>query len=345
MVGCVLVRDDAVVAEGFHGRFGGPHAEIEALRRAGKHASGATAFVTLEPCCHHGKTPPCTDALIEAGVARVVAAMADPFPEVAGRGVKRLREAGIRVSVGLCEGEAAELNAPYLTLIRHQRPYVILKWAQSLDGKLATRTGDSRWISSPAARQMAHRLRARVDGVLVGIRTALADDPLLTARDVPVLRTATRIVLDTHLRLPLECQLVATARTAPVLVMTSEEAARLRTRHVEQLVHHGVAVEGCAVKREQLDLTDVLSCLGRRRMTNLMVEGGGQVLSDFLDSHLADEVYAFVAPKLIGGQQAVPAYGGLGIARLEAGTPVRTARISRIGPDTMFHLRLAAREG
>ena len=342
MVGCVLARGKRRIAEGYHRRYGGPHAEIDALRRAGGGARGATAYVTLEPCCHFGKTPPCTEALIEAGVGRVVVAMRDPFPPVAGGGIRRLRRAGVRVDVGLCRDEAAQVNAPYLTLLGQRRPYVILKWAQSIDGKIATRTGDSRWISGPASRRLVHRLRARVDAVMVGIGTVLADDPLLTARGVPLRRTATRVVLDTHLRLPKQCQLVATAEQAALLVMTSRRALRDRRRHADELRRRGVVLEACRVRRGRLDVADVLRRLGQRRMTNLLVEGGGRVLAELLDRRLADETYVFIAPRLIGGQGAVAAYPGRGAERVDDGPQIRGVRTSRLGTDTLIHLRLAA---
>ena len=200
MVGCVVVQGEEIVGEGWHQRFGGPHAEIEALRAAGAKATGATLYVTLEPCCHHGQTPPCSDAVIQAGIGRVVAAMRDPFPKVAGGGIQQLMSAGIDVEVGLHEQEARELNAPYLKLLATGRPWVIAKWAMTLDGKLATKTGDSKWISGEASRRVVHELRGRVDAIVVGRRTAALDDPLLTARlekgSPP--RIATRIVLDSR---------------------------------------------------------------------------------------------------------------------------------------------------
>src|SRR5688500_7305813 len=194
MVGAVVVRDGVVVGEGWHAEFGGDHAEVMALREAGERARGATLYVTLEPCCHHGKTPPCTKAVIAARVGRVVCAMADPFPRVAGDGIAELRSTGIAVAIGVCEAEARVLNAPYLTLLGKGRPWVIAKWAMSLDGRIATRTGDSKWISGEASRRLVHELRGRVDAVMVGSGTALADDPLLTARP-PGPRTAARVVL------------------------------------------------------------------------------------------------------------------------------------------------------
>ncbi len=342
MVGCVLVKGGLVIAEGYHRKFGGLHAEAEALHRAGRAAKGATVFVTLEPCSHFGKTPPCANALVDAGVKRVVVAMKDPFPEVAGRGIRVLRRAGIRVDVGLGRDQAHDLNAPYLTLLLEKRPYVILKWAQSIDGKIATHSGESKWISSPESRKRVHRLRARVDGVVVGINTVLVDDPRLTARDVPLRRTSARIVLDTRLRFPARCALAMTANDELVLVATSRAALRARARHARELGKRGVELLPCRLKGDRLDLGDVLRRLGRRGMTNLLVEGGSRVLTEFLDRRLADEVYAFVAPRLIGGERAPGPFAGRGVDEIAESLPAAPAKISRSGPDALIHLRLKA---
>src|SRR5436309_2908852 len=216
LVGAVLVRDGQVVGEGWHQRYGQAHAEVNALSAAGEAARGATLYVTLEPCCHHGKTPPCTDAVLKAGVARVVVAMADPFPKVSGGGLAILRAAGVEVHVGLCEPEARELNAPYLKLLRTGRPWVHAKWAMTLDGKIATRTGDSKWISGEESRRRVHELRGRMDAILVGRGTVVADDPLLTARPAGP-RVAARVVVSASGELPERCQLRATAREVPVI--------------------------------------------------------------------------------------------------------------------------------
>jgi len=305
MVGCVLVRRGRVIGEGWHRRFGGPHAERDALRRCTGSASGATAYVTLEPCCHFGKTPPCTDALIEAGVVRVVAATIDPFAAVRGQGFRTLRKAGIRVDVGVCGAEAEILNAPYFKVRRTGRPWVILKWAQSLDGKIATHAGDSKWITGQAARREAHRLRGRVDAVVVGIGTVLADDPDLTCRHVKPKRTATRIVLDGRLRIPRRAGLVRTARHAPVLIATTRTALRRRRGTADWLASAGCEVLALPGRAGRVDLTALLDELGRREMTNVMVEGGGEVLGAFFDQGLADEALVFVAPKLVGGRRAL----------------------------------------
>ena len=250
MVGCVIARGAEIVGEGWHRRFGQAHAEVEALRIAGSRARGATLYVTLEPCCHQGKTPPCTRAVLAAGVARVVAAMADPFPQVAGGGLAELRAAGVEVQTGILENQARKLNAPYLKLLSAGRPWVVAKWAMTLDGKIAARTGDSRWISSPASRQLVHQLRGRMDAILVGRGTAAADDPQLTARP-PGPRTALRIVVDTRASLSLASRLVRTAREVPVLVAVGPEAAsadcaNLQAAGCEVLVCDGADAAGPA---------------------------------------------------------------------------------------------------
>jgi len=336
MVGCVLVRAGRIVGEGWHRRFGGPHAEVEALRRAGARARGATAYVTLEPCCHHGKTPPCTDALLQAGVSRVVAAMVDPNPLVRGRGIRRLRKAGVQVDVGLLEDEARSVNRPFCTRIETGLPYVILKWAQSLDGRIATRTGQSKWISCEASRRRVHQLRARVDAILIGSGTALADDPMLTAREVPVRRIATRVVLDSRLRLPVSSRLVQTAGEFPTLVFTSRRALTARGRTAASLERRGVEVVACPTGRTGIDLRAALRILGRRGATNVLVEGGSQILGAFRDARLTHETYVFVAPILLGGVAAVPALGGTGASRV-CNVGCSSHKIVRCGSDLLYH--------
>lgn len=307
LVGAVVVRDGAAVGEGWHQRYGGPHAEAHALAAAGPLARGATLFVTLEPCCHHGKTPPCADAVLAAGVARAVCAMADPFPLVAGGGLARLRQAGVAVELGLGEAEARRLNAPYLKLLARQRPYVHLKWAMTLDGKIATVTGDSKWISNEASRRRTHELRGVVDAIIVGVGTALADDPLLTARPAGP-RVAARVVLDSRGRLPPAAALVRTAREVPTLVATLAESPALRAAGCEVLV---LPAEG-----GRPSVAALLDELGRRRMTHVLVEGGAEVAGAFVEAGEVDEVHAFVAAKLAGGAVAPSPVGGRGVTRL-----------------------------
>lgn len=315
MVGAVVVDEQLnCLGEGHHQRFGGPHAEVHALRQAAGQSRGATLYVTLEPCCHQGKTPPCTEAVLAAGIKRVVVAALDPFPQVAGQGVARLQAAGVMVETGLRESAAIHLTAPFRTLIQLHRPFITAKWAMSLDGKLAARTGISKWISNEASRAIVHQIRGRMDGILVGIGTALADDPLLTARPAGP-RTATRIVLDSRARLPVNSKLVQTARQVPVLVCTTHNAPSER---IAALQAAGVEVITIATDAQQRpDITACLRELGNRNLTNLLVEGGGNILGDFFDAGLIDEVHAFIAPRLIGGQGAPSPMGGTGLASPE----------------------------
>lgn len=329
MVGCVIAHGAEVVGEGWHQRFGGDHAEVEALRQAAERAQGAALYVTLEPCCHWGKTPPCTQAILAAGVRRVVAAMKDPFPQVAGQGLRQLAEAGLEVQCGLLEAEARRLNAPYLKLIQTGRPWVIAKWAMTLDGKLGTRTGQSRWISSSEARTVVHQLRGRVDAVLVGSRTAAWDDPLLTAQP-PGPRTAIRIVLDSRAKLASESQLVQTARQTPVLVAAGPETTETDRRRLESAGCELLVLPGQTHQERLLALLDEL---GRRRMTNLLVEGGGRVLGALFDLRAIDEVHVFIAPKLFGGLEAPMALAGLGIERPDQAAPLESVQIERVGQD------------
>jgi len=308
MVGAVVLDAKGEIAgEGWHGRYGGPHAEVIAFAAAGSAARGGTLVVTLEPCCHWGKTPPCTEAVLKSGVRRVVAAMRDPFPAVAGGGLQLLRDNGLSVEVGLCEAEAVRQNASYFTLLQKRRPWVIAKWAMTLDGRIATRTGDSKWISNERSRAKAHELRGRVDAVLVGRGTLTADDPLLTARPAGA-RVATRIVVTASGALPDSCQLLRTMDQAPVLVATTREGMpkleAWRNAGAEVLALDGPLVP------------DLLAELGRRRMTNILVEGGAGLLGSFHDAGLIDEAHLFIAPKLIGGDKALSPVGGAGIAKV-----------------------------
>jgi diaminohydroxyphosphoribosylaminopyrimidine deaminase/5-amino-6-(5-phosphoribosylamino)uracil reductase len=333
MVGAVVVRDGRLVGEGWHQRHGGPHAEVHALTAAGEQSRGATLYVTLEPCCHHGKTPPCTEAVLAAGVVRVVAAMADPFPRVAGKGTEMLRQAGVPVEVGVGEAEARRLNAPYLKLLAMARPWVIAKWAMTLDGRIATRAGDSKWISNEASRRVAHEIRGRVDAVIVGIGTALADDPLLTARP-PGPRVATRIVLDSRLRLPPSSQLVRTAREAPSLFATTALAPAERR---DTLMREGCEVLTLPEVEGRVSLPSLLDELGRRRFTNVLVEGGGEILGGFLDAGEIDEVHVFLAPRLMGGAGARPPLLGRGVERVAEMLQLRQPRVEVLDGDVYIH--------
>jgi len=313
-VGAVIVDDELhLLGEGWHQRYGGPHAEVFALEQAGAAARGATLFVALEPCCHFGKTPPCSRAVIAAGIQRVVVAMTDPNPQVAGQGLAELRAAGIDVEVGLLESQARWLTAPFVRLVTQGLPWVHAKWAMTLDGKIASHTGHSQWISGEASRAVVHQLRGRMDALVVGIGTAIADDPLLTARP-PGVRTSTRVVIDPQARLPLSSQLVRTAREVPVLCVatTSAEPARIAA-----LQAAGVEVWTTVPDvHGHIPPAAWLTELGRRRMTHVLVEGGGQLLGSLFDAELIDEWHVFVAPKFVGGQTAVSPLAGRGLDRI-----------------------------
>lgn len=334
MVGAVVVRDGEVVGRGYHRVLGGPHAEVEALREAGAGARGATVYVTLEPCCHHGRTPPCTEALLEAGVARVVAAMQDPNPLVAGQGFATLREAGVDVSVGESESAARHLNRGFVTLVTEQRPWVTLKLAASLDGRIAAAGGDARWISSPDSRQRVHRMRGEHDAVLVGAGTQRADDPALTARRADGTirrRQPRRVVFDGRLTTLPTAQILG-AGGGPTTVVTVEGASEERAR---QLRDAGAEILRVAATPDALERVDVLAALrglGNRGIASVLVEGGAQLAAALLSAGLVDELVAFVAPKLIGGD-GVPMLGALGVTRVAEAPELDDVRVRRSGGD------------
>jgi diaminohydroxyphosphoribosylaminopyrimidine deaminase/5-amino-6-(5-phosphoribosylamino)uracil reductase len=336
MVGCVIVRDGKIVGEGYHQQYGGPHAEVHALAAAGEFARGATAYVSLEPCCHHGQTPPCTEALRAARVARVVAAMRDPFPLVDGQGIADLEAAGIEVAFGLCEAEARELNAPFLKLVTESCPWFIAKWAMTLEGRVATRAGDSKWISGEASRAIAHELRGRVDAIMIGRGTALADDPLLTARP-PGPRIPLRIVMDTHAQLPLDSRLVRTANEFDTLVAVSIEADRARCR---ALAEAGCEVFALAASSPEDRLQELVEELAGRQMTNILVEGGPTLLGSMFDAELIDEVHAFIAPKIVGGAFAKPPIAGAGRALVDEAAKLRNLVCRPVGDDVYISGRV-----
>jgi diaminohydroxyphosphoribosylaminopyrimidine deaminase/5-amino-6-(5-phosphoribosylamino)uracil reductase len=340
-VGCVIVKDARVVGRGWTQPGGRPHAETVALARAGAAARGATAYVSLEPCCHHGRTPPCTDALIAAGIARCVVAARDPDPRVNGEGLARLREAGIAVEDGVMQHEAAALNAGFILRVTAGRPLVTLKLATTLDGRIATRAGESRWISGEAARRQAHRMRARHDAVMVGSGTALADDPALTVRLPGLVPEGfpgpVRIVADGRLRLPLTAVLVATARQVPTWVLTTPEADRQR---IAAFTDAGVVV--IAVPADPLGQPEPLAALralAARGITRVLVEGGARLAASLLRKDLVDRLAWFHAPGLLGAD-ARPAIEALGLDTLAAMPKFRVVESGRIGPD---HLTLMTR--
>jgi len=343
MVGAVVARGGEIVGEGFHAVVGGPHAEVHALKRAGDKARGATLYVTLEPCNHHGRTPPCTHAILDAGIKRVVAGMADPNPNVKGSGADHLSARGVAVRVGVMEKECRLLNQPFIKHSTTGIPFVTIKAAATLDGRIATRSGDSRWISNERSRRFVHRLRHALDGILVGIETALRDNPLLTARlpGTRAFRQPTRIVLDARLRLDLASRLVETARDVPLWVACGENAPAENER---RLLDAGAEVLRFPAENGRIDLSGLLRELGRRQLTSLLVEGGSRVLGAFIENRLADDFYLFYAPKILADREGIPMVQGCVCERMADAAPVYDIRVRRFGEDVMlsgrFHERL-----
>jgi diaminohydroxyphosphoribosylaminopyrimidine deaminase/5-amino-6-(5-phosphoribosylamino)uracil reductase len=331
-VGCVIVRDGAIVAQGVTAAGGRPHAEVQALALAGAAARGATAYVTLEPCSHHGQTPPCADALIAAGVTRVVIAAGDPDPRVDGAGITRLREAGIDVVTGVLEDVASEALAGFFTRVRLGRPLVTLKLATTLDGRIATNTGESQWITSTPARKQAHAMRGRHDAVLAGVGTVLADDPDLTCR-VPgyTPRPCVRVIADSHLRTPLMSRIVSTARQAPTWILHRDGADPNR---VAALSAAGVRCIEVAADDMGVAPASMLAALGHTGLTNVLAEGGARLAAALLRADLVDRIAWFTAPGILGGD-GWPAVQGMGVSALADMARFRRVAQRAVGPDLL----------
>ena len=349
MVGCVIARGDKVLGEGYHKAFGGPHAEVEALaaaKKAGAKVAGADVYVTLEPCAHFGKTPPCADALIEAKVGRVIAAMVDPFPKVDGEGAAKLKKAKIAVEIGMCEAQARELNQPFFKRLKTGVPWVIVKWAQTVDGRIATRTGDSKWISSEASRHLAHEVRARVDAIIIGIGTIVKDDPMLTARDVPVKRMARRVVIDPTLKLSIDHQLVRSLHRKngpPIIIGARAEILDARPKRMLELEARGVEFVPLPVKEVEngrFALRPLLKHLATAiDATNVLVEGGGTVIGSLFAEDVVDEAMVFIGPKLLGDHEGIPPATGLIVRRMQAAKTIALQDVKRIGEDVLLQYR------
>jgi diaminohydroxyphosphoribosylaminopyrimidine deaminase/5-amino-6-(5-phosphoribosylamino)uracil reductase len=338
-VGCVLVRDGRVVGRGYTGSHGRPHAEPTALSMAGETARGATAYVTLEPCCHWGQTPPCTDALIQAGVARVVIAALDPDKRVDSQGVARLREAGVAVEHGLLEAEAREDQEGFFLRVTHDRPMVTLKLATTLDGKIATGGGESQWITGPEARRMAHVLRGRHDAVLVGVGTVMADNPELTCRvegfrSVPLVR----VIVDSHLRTPLTTKLAQTAALVPLWFLVRDGVDPARSDAFLELGAKVIDVNSGAAG---IDVADALTALAQEGLTRVLVEGGGQVAASFIRGHFIDRIAWFHAPAVMGGD-GWPGVQGFGIEKLAMMPRFVRHRLTPLGDDILTEFKRLA---
>jgi diaminohydroxyphosphoribosylaminopyrimidine deaminase/5-amino-6-(5-phosphoribosylamino)uracil reductase len=331
VVGAVIVRNGRIIGEGFHRRAGLPHAEREALRRITETARGATIYVNLEPCSHYGRTPPCADALIEAGIKRVVVGMVDPNPLVQGRGLRRLRRAGIAVATGVLREECERLNEDFACFIRTGRPFVTLKLAASLDGRIAAASGDSQWISGEQSRRVVHELRNRVDAILVGAETVRNDDPRLTCR-MRGGRDPLRVVLDGRLSITPSARVCTQPSTAPTLIATSEDHGRGEKQ--AQLEAQGVQVVCLPGKNGQVPLRPLLVELGRRGHKSVLIEGGGRIAAAALREGVVDKVLFFYAPLLLGGEGRAM-IGPLGIDRVAAGQKLHTITVERIGKDIL----------
>ena len=337
-VGAVVVRDGAVVGQGWTRPPGGPHAEVVALADAGEHAAGATLYVTLEPCCHHGRTPPCTDAVVAAGIRRCVVAVADPFPAVDGAGIARLRQAGIAVAVGVADEVAGDLSAGFFARVRTGRPLVTAKYAMTLDGRIATTTGHSRWITGDEARRSVHLMRDRTDAIMVGAGTVVADDPALTTR-LPIEQAGDggphhplRVVVDGRGRSARSARVFARDPPARRLVATTTRTPR---EWAASLVEDGVELVTCG-DGPSVDLGVLLDELGRRGVNALLVEGGHRLHGSLFDGGLVDRVAAFVAPVLVGGEEAPGPVGGHGVASMPAAIQLTGVRVRQLGRDVLI---------
>jgi diaminohydroxyphosphoribosylaminopyrimidine deaminase / 5-amino-6-(5-phosphoribosylamino)uracil reductase len=334
MVGAVIVAPGGeVVGEGFHERAGAAHAEAEALRAAGARARGGTMYVTLEPCSHHGRTPPCAPAVVAAGIVRVVAAIGDPNPLVSGQGFAELRRAGIEVVTGVGASEAERQNRVFLTAMRERRPHVVLKAGMTLDGKIADLHGASRWITGGPSRERAHLLRSESDAIVVGIGTVLRDDPELTVRlGRPWPREPFRVVLDTKARTPRTARIIRAGSPSRALIVVGSDAPEDRAR---ELAGTGATVVRCRTRDGRLDLDAVLDDLFAREVRGVLVEGGGEIHAAFLDTNLVDRVAIYVAPLLVGGRGATPAVGGMG-RELKNAVRLGPLSVTALGDDLLI---------
>ncbi|MBP2635637.1 MAG: ribD [Firmicutes bacterium] len=341
LVGAVIVKDGRIVGQGWHRKAGTPHAEVHALAQAGELAKGATIYVTLEPCSHHGRTGPCADALIEAGVKKVVVAMTDPNPEVAGNGLTRLRAAGIEVVEGVLIAEAIQINEVFLKWITTGMPFGILKTAMTLDGKIAAHTGHSKWITSASAREYVHKLRDIYDGILVGVGTILADNPKLTTRLLEGGHNPVRIIVDTMARTPLTANVV-TDKEAPTIIAVGREAP---VERVEALRKLGVEVLVLEQNTQGVKLRQLFKVLGEKRITSVFIEGGATINASLLADNLIDKVYSFVAPKIIGGKKAPGPVGGNGVDQVDQAIMLENITTQTIGDDILISGYVVGREG
>lgn len=333
MVGAVIVKDNQIVGEGFHEFFGGNHAEVNALNMAGENAKGAEIYVTLEPCSHFGKTPPCALALIKAGIKRVIISMKDPNPIVSGRGIKMLRDNGIEVVVGILEAEAVKLNEIFVKYMETKTPYVLMKTAATLDGKISTVSGESRWISSKASREYVHYLRNNMMAIMVGIGTVITDNPMLTTRlEGKMCKSPTAIIIDSKLRIPLNSRVFETLKERKVIIAVTEEADKNKIKKLEDI---GVSIIKTPLKEEKVDLKYLMTKLGELGIDSILLEGGSTLNFSFLKEKLVDKVMCFIAPIMLGGEKAKTSVGGIGIEKLSEAVKISNMKLRAIGQDIL----------
>ena len=338
LVGAVIVNGNSMIGSGYHEYFGGPHAEINAIRDSKGSVEGATIYVTLEPCSHFGKTPPCADALIEAKIKKVVVAMTDPNPWIAGRGIERLKENGIEVIVGLLEKEAQELNRVFIKYIQTKLPYVVLKSAMSLDGKIATTSGHSQWISCPESRQYVHSLRNELKGILVGVNTVITDDPELTTRlDSGPGRDPIRIVVDSNGRLPLTAKMLKNGATNPVIIATTTNFPKHKRLYLEEAGHMILTLPD---RDGLVDLKMLMCELGKIGIDGILLEGGGTLNESALKNGIVDEIQFIIAPLLIGGRDAITPVEGAGFNTIDEGITLQQMSTKLIGKDILVTARV-----
>jgi diaminohydroxyphosphoribosylaminopyrimidine deaminase/5-amino-6-(5-phosphoribosylamino)uracil reductase len=334
MVGAILVKDRRVVGSGFHQKAGGPHAEVIAIDAAGNLAKGATLYVTLEPCNHTGRTPPCTAKILKAGIKRVVIAMPDPNPSVAGGGAEFLKRQGIQITNGVCHVQARKLNEAFIKFVSTRRPFVIVKCAATLDGRIATRSGDSKWVTGEQARQFVHQLRHAVDGILVGINTVRSDNPSLTTR-LPNGQgiDPVRIILDTRLTIPPEAKLLRLQSDADTILVAGTELA---SKKYSAFKKDGICVIQSKLKDNLIDMNALMDQLGAMGITSLLIEGGSRVLASAFKAGIVDKVYFFYAPKILGGDDGIPICSGPGPNRMQQSIRVKKINVRRFGDDVMI---------
>jgi diaminohydroxyphosphoribosylaminopyrimidine deaminase/5-amino-6-(5-phosphoribosylamino)uracil reductase len=334
MVGAVVVKDGRVAGSGFHEKIGGPHAEVNAIDAAGRSAEGATLYVTLEPCNHTGRTPPCTLKIREAGIRRVVIAMLDPNRKVAGGGAEFLKQQGIQIEIGVCREQAQKLNEAFIKYARTDRPFVMAKCAATLDGRIATRTGDSRWVTGESSRQFVHRLRHAVDAILVGINTVRTDNPSLTAR-LPGGRgkDPVRIILDTHLSISPDARLLQQKSEADTILVVGKDVAQEKLQAFKQ---KGARLILSELKNGLIDMDALMDRLGAMQLTSLLIEGGSRVLASAFKAGIVDKVFFFYAPKILGGDDGVPICSGPGPQLMSQSIAVSDIAVQRFGDDIMI---------